>query len=396
MTTATADLSKIAEILEEQDKKDAARKASELARTVGNDGKQYPIVMDDLRDLLDNLDERSFKELEDSILKDGVRDPLVVWKEKNAILDGHNRLRVIKKHNLPYKTTELSFPDANEAEEWMIRNQLGRRNLTADRFDYYIGKLYNQAKEPSEKPQNLHDAAAKLAEEFGVSERTVRRAGDTSLGVDKLEQIKGRIAKQQQLSGKGNLNKPELTELGKMPNAATATKFLSKLGDLKTKEKAKKQADRVEAKGVAALPESYPVVFMQPPVDDVGFNINTTPRPPVAKDAMVYLLVPDHALEFGMDMVKKWGLTYEGSVIYYTSITEEGTYTKVVHHQVLLATKGTVVIKKGVEVASVQKYTGQIGDAVVKLIEAYHPSAKKLDMRKGRTAKGFDGVKTNT
>lgn len=383
--TSTADLSKIAEILEEQDKRD-----------------KYPVIMDELRDLLNDLDERSFAELEKSILAEGVRDPIEIWKERNAVVDGHNRLKIVKKHGLEYKTHERSFPDIDKAKEWMIRNQLARRNLTADRFDYYIGKLYNTEKQVSEVPKNLGgkrekgtDTAVKLAEEFGVSERTVRRAGETALGIDKLEQIRGRIAKQTQLQGKGDMTKPELTELGKMPNTATASKFLNKLTELKTKEKVKKQADRQEQKAVSTLPDTYPVVFVQPPVDDVGFNVNTTPRPPVAKDAMVYVLVPDHALSLGMEMLAKWGLTYEGSVIYYSSHQEEGTYTKVVHEQLLLATKGTVVIKKGVEVASVQKYTGQVSDAIIKLIEAYHPSAKKLDMRKGRTAKGWEGVKSN-
>lgn len=382
----TADLSKIAEILEEQDKKE----------------QKYPVIIDALRDLLNDLDDRSAAELEKSIKAEGVRDPLVVWKEKNAIIDGHNRLKIIKKLDLPYTTKEMSFPDIEVVQEWMIRNQLGRRNLTADRFDYYLGKLYNAEKQTSDKPGNLGgvrekgiDTAAKLASEFGVSERTVRRAGEAAIGVDKLEQIKGKLAKQKQLDGKGELTKPELTELGKLPNAAIGTKFLDKLSQIKNASKSKKDEAKKEQKAVAKLPDAYPVIFVQPPVDDIGFNINVVPKPPVAKDAMVYILVPDHAVEIGIDLIKKWGLTYEGSVIYYSSQSEEGTYTKVVHEQLLLATKGVVTIKKGVEVASVQKFTGQIVDAVVKLIETYHPTGKKLDMRKNNTFKGWDGVKVN-
>jgi hypothetical protein len=386
MASVSADLSKIAEILEEQDKRE----------------QKYPKIIDELRDLLNDLDDRSAAELEKSIKADGVRDPLVIWKEKNAIIDGHNRLKIIKKLNLPYTTKEMSFESIDLVKEWMIRNQLGRRNLTADRFDYYLGTLYNAEKQTSDKPGNLGgprekgvDTAAKIATEFGVSERTVRRAGEAAIGIDKLEQIKGRMAKQKQLEGKGELTKPELTELGKMPNTAVGTKFLGKLAEIKAATKAKKNDDKKQQVALLKQPDTYSVIFCQPPVDDLGFNVSSQPKPPVSKDAMVYILVPDHAAKIGMDMIEKWGLTYEGSIIYYHAESEEGTYTKVVHEQLLLATKGVVTIKKGVEVSSVQKYTGQIGDAVVKLVETYHPSAKKLDMRKGHTAKGWEGIKVN-
>ena len=65
----------------------------------------------------------------------GFRDPVVIWKETKELLDGHRRRRVWEKyfHSDPAwapKVVEISFPDRQAAELWIIRNQMTRRNLT--------------------------------------------------------------------------------------------------------------------------------------------------------------------------------------------------------------------------------------------------------------------------
>lgn len=67
--------------------------------------------------------------LEDSILRDGLRENLVVWKEKNVLLDGHQRKRICDKHGIDIggKVTYLSFPDSVHAKHWVQTAQVGRR-----------------------------------------------------------------------------------------------------------------------------------------------------------------------------------------------------------------------------------------------------------------------------
>lgn len=67
--------------------------------------------------------------LEEGILRDGILSPLVVWRGQWTVLDGHNRLDLARKHSLDYKVTEVDCADREAAKEWIIRNQLGRRNL---------------------------------------------------------------------------------------------------------------------------------------------------------------------------------------------------------------------------------------------------------------------------
>jgi N6-adenosine-specific RNA methylase IME4/DNA-binding XRE family transcriptional regulator len=70
-----------------------------------------------------------YKQLELNILKDGIREPLVVWGD--TLIDGHNRLSIAQAHGLDYATVNIDFPDDRTATEWIILNQFGRRNISA-------------------------------------------------------------------------------------------------------------------------------------------------------------------------------------------------------------------------------------------------------------------------
>ena len=91
------------------------------------------IVDDEFKNLIPPLSEEEFNQLEENILRDGIRDPLVIWN--GILIDGHNRYYIAQKHNLPFETKELSFEDRAAAGEWIIQNQFGRRNIsTFDRI----------------------------------------------------------------------------------------------------------------------------------------------------------------------------------------------------------------------------------------------------------------------
>ena len=68
-----------------------------------------------------------FQGLEQSILSEGCRDAIITWN--NIIVDGHNRYRICKAHNLPFRKKAITFASRDEARLWMLRNQLSRRNL---------------------------------------------------------------------------------------------------------------------------------------------------------------------------------------------------------------------------------------------------------------------------
>ena len=79
--------------------------------------------------LIKPLTDEEYKQLEENCVKYGIQDTIKTWN--NTIIDGHNRYEISKKHNLSYKTEPMTFADRDEAKQWIILNQFGRRNLSA-------------------------------------------------------------------------------------------------------------------------------------------------------------------------------------------------------------------------------------------------------------------------
>ena len=98
--------------------------------------KVYDLIIDpEFRDLIPPLNEEEMKLLEASIVADGCESPLIVWN--GVIVDGHNRYAVCRKHEIPFAIQEKNFSSRDDAMLWMLRNQLGRRNLN----DYQRGEM---------------------------------------------------------------------------------------------------------------------------------------------------------------------------------------------------------------------------------------------------------------
>ena len=85
-------------------------------------------VDDDFKNCLPPLSNEEYGRLEESLLKNGVISPILVWN--GYVVDGHNRYALCEKHNIDFPVKEMSFSSKGEAIEWILQNQLGRRNLT--------------------------------------------------------------------------------------------------------------------------------------------------------------------------------------------------------------------------------------------------------------------------
>ena len=90
--------------------------------------KLYDLAFDpEFRDLIPPLNEEELKLLEESLVADGCESPIIVWN--GVIIDGHNRYAICRKHDIPFSIQEKNFDTREEVMLWMLRNQLGRRNL---------------------------------------------------------------------------------------------------------------------------------------------------------------------------------------------------------------------------------------------------------------------------
>ncbi len=137
-------------------------------------------------------DERA--QLESSILAEGCRDSLIVWEEGRVLLDGHNRFAICIAHDVPFTVRAVSLPDRDAAEEWIIRQQLCRRNATPEAQAYLRGRLYQARKRREGRPEKLPQSegvsagatADKVAAEHGVSRATVERDAAFARALDTI------------------------------------------------------------------------------------------------------------------------------------------------------------------------------------------------------------------
>jgi hypothetical protein len=154
------------------------------------------VIDKEFEELLPVLTPEEFERLEQSILKNGMLDPIKVWEEpdtgKYIIIDGHNRYKILKKHNIGFKYWEDykimyadELPTRDDVKHWMLEQQLGRRNLSeAEKYEI-VQKFKSVFEQKAKKNQSLGgkgsanlpkvDTRKEMAKATGVSEGTYRK-----------------------------------------------------------------------------------------------------------------------------------------------------------------------------------------------------------------------------
>ena len=61
----------------------------------------------EFKDLIRPLRKKELLQLEENLLADGCREPIITWN--GFIVDGHNRYELCSKHNIPFKVIEKEF-----------------------------------------------------------------------------------------------------------------------------------------------------------------------------------------------------------------------------------------------------------------------------------------------
>ena len=152
---------------------------------------QEIIIDPEFENLLPPKTPEEYEALKEAIRNDGgARDPIVVWKEKKILLDGHNRYRICEE--LKFKPPTIyrkSFWSREDAMMWVVKNQLAdRRNLNS--FQKVVLALKSKA---------IFLARAKVNQQAGVrlnpargcvtGKEVAKLAGVKSDTVRKVERI---------------------------------------------------------------------------------------------------------------------------------------------------------------------------------------------------------------
>jgi protein gp37 len=199
-----------------------------------------------LKKYMNKLNSKERALLEEQLKRDGCLDPLKVWVQNDdeIVLDGHNRYEICIANNISFKTTPINgIKDTLDAEIWIEEFQLGRRNLTDSERALRMGRLYEKRKQREGRPSVTYEeesntqlrqndvvpldkideisntvesksTSEKIAEELGVSKRTVERNAQYANAIDKIEEIDEEVA-QKILSEEVKLPKQAIIDLGK-------------------------------------------------------------------------------------------------------------------------------------------------------------------------------------
>ena len=216
----------------------------------------HHIVIDpEYQSLIPPLGKQEYQDLTQGIMRDGCREPLSVMEDVDEngnvcylLLDGHHRYQICESFELQYKMKIIhGLLSREEIRQWIIQNQLGRRNLTPEQISYYRGEQYQLRKiglpnptginqhsevsgqivhQPPLPPaislsevsgQSVHQPQGKTAEQLasvhGVTERTIRRDAQYAEAVDRLVSFLGPEFRSRLLAHKTGLARADVIAL---------------------------------------------------------------------------------------------------------------------------------------------------------------------------------------
>lgn len=220
-------------------------------------------ILPELQAFIPPLLPDELQQLEANIRKDGCREALLVWPTTEGALvnsddttsvyvlvDGHNRYGICRKIGVDFRVNLVDFPSMEAVRNFMLENQLGRRNLTPEQTAYLRGLRYlgekgqrgkydRQANSDGSMTEGMHKGqnvpyddqpaegseiasnglkapkgtttAQTLAKQFSVNEKTIKRDAAFAAGLEKLTPaLKASI-----LSGKSGVSKTTIQQLSR-------------------------------------------------------------------------------------------------------------------------------------------------------------------------------------
>ena len=138
-----------------------------------------PLIIDpEFKALIPAITAAEYNGLQEDIIAHGCLSPIIVWGE--IIVDGHNRFEICTEFKKAFKTQRLEFADRDDAKAWIIKHQLGRRNLNTSQRAIMAAQLSTLGRgQPEKKSANLPNTLPtqeENANKMAVSTRSVTAA----------------------------------------------------------------------------------------------------------------------------------------------------------------------------------------------------------------------------
>jgi N6-adenosine-specific RNA methylase IME4 len=306
--------------------------------------------------LIPPLSAEERQQLEENIVEHGgARDPLVVWAKGGTLtlLDGHNRYEICSRLELPFDISELTFRSRDEAADWIDRNQLGRRNLTADSFNYLLGRRAKRAMAGQGTRSDLSQTAkssavADVAKEHGVDKATAYRAAKFFEEVERTPELKQAVEQ-------------------KRPVLQVKRELKEKAREARREENRRKIAAVPEPEKAAAVADArYATIVIDPPWDwgDEGDQDQLgRARPDYSTmtieqleqldvggladdDCHIYMWITNRSLPKGFRLLEAWGFRYITAITWVKPHFGMGNYFRGQTEHVLFGVRGSQPLKR--------------------------------------------------
>ena len=305
-------------------------------------------IDDNMHEIFNPLTAEELDLLTHSILTEGVRDPIVVWS--GYIIDGRHRYQIAIEHDIPFDAIEMDFANKHEAIDWMINNQLGKRNLSENDKKDLRGMRYNSEKgkqggdrrsEEFSKGNScpLKNSSEQLADQLNVSPRTIKNDGAFSDAVDTIVKNTG-IARHearnigtakdiQDIAKKTPEQQKEIVARNANGEAATAA-----IREVKRAE-VKALLEDINTKEAKAIQGIYDVIVIDPPwkmekierdvtPEQVGFDYPTMTEEqladlkiPAADNCHMWLWTTHKHLPVALRLLDAWGFKYVCTFVWH-------------------------------------------------------------------------------
>lgn len=363
------------------------------------------LIDSEFRSLIPPLAPEELSLLEESILEEGVRDALVLWN--GYIVDGHNRYDIITKHDIKsYRVIQKKFLDKEAAKIWIMKNQVGRRNVPTYLRAEYIFQIqdWEQKKRDAQNNIKAHqfgndtacmnsykpvDTKKELAEILRIGEQTASRI--IQIYEKAPEPLKERLRKGETTINQAyvTIHREEVRQSFKSTDWPTG-KFRVIYADPPWQYDNRNPPGRFVEQG-----DYYPTLTIEQicalPVPDMAIN-----------NSVLFLWCTSPVLEQAFEVIRAWGFEYKASFVWDKVKHVMGHYNSVRHEFLLVATKGKCqpeVLKlfDSVQVIERNGPHSRKPPLFREIIDTIYPSGPRVELFATEKIKGWDyyGGQTN-
>lgn len=396
------------------------------------------LIDNEFRALIPPLQPDELEGLEQSLIKEGCRDALVVWSDQNILVDGHHRYDLCQKHNIPFQTIERQFSSRENAMVWIIQNQFGRRNINA----YQRSVLALKLEEIFTRQAKARQEATQLAGKDKEGKPLVASVGQNSGRPKKVANNKTTKTK----PAPPHPRKPRRKEPTQSSKQRT-TRKLAKVADVshdtinkvkKIQEKATTEEKAKLATGEASIREvytrvkrleenkavaeqkvtkpmpvgQYSILLADPPWES-DFSPTSARRTqrhyptrtldelkalkvPAAENAMLFLWTTAPMLKQALELMDAWSFEYRTNAVWDKEVFGTGYYFRSQHELLLVGKKGEFKApaernRSSSVIREKRRTHSQKPEVTYEIIEKMYPGEKYLELFSRNQRKGWDG-----